>query len=210
MSRRCAAASALDLSRMKAIIEVNPVGHGLPHRGRGDAPAAQPASARPGPVLPRRSRHRGLHHRRHVCDAGERHQRGALRHHPRAGARPHRGAGRWAGDPHRRPRAQIRQWLRPHPADDRLRGHPWASSRKSSCGCTASPRPPPPPSRLPVRPTRRRRGHGDRDPAGRHSRRPDGTARRRADGRLHRLFESCTTSPPCRRCSSSSTAPRRG
>ena len=73
-----------------------PARHGLPHRGRRDARAAQRASARPGPVLPGRSRHRAVHHRRHVRDARLRHQRGALRHDPRERAGADGGAGRRA------------------------------------------------------------------------------------------------------------------
>ncbi len=86
-----------------------PAGHGLPGGGRGDPQAAQRASARPGPVFPGRSRHRGLHAGRHVRDPRLRHQCGALRHDPRKRHGPDRGAGRRAGDPHRRAGAQVRR-----------------------------------------------------------------------------------------------------
>ncbi len=97
--------------------------HGLPRGGRRDAGPAQRAPARPGPVLPGRSRHRALHHRRHVRDARLGHQRRALRHDPGERAGSDGGDGRWAADPHRRPRAQVGDRLRPDAAVHRLRGH---------------------------------------------------------------------------------------
>ena len=71
-------------------------------RARRLAQAAQRLPARPGAVLPRRSRRRGGHHRRHGRDARLRHQRRALRHHARERAEPHRRDGRRLGGQDRR------------------------------------------------------------------------------------------------------------
>ena len=182
-----------------------PARHGLPRRGRRHPRPAQRASARPGPVLPGRSRHRALHHRRHVRDARLRHQRGALRHHPRERAGPDRGAGRRPRDPHRRPRAQVRHRLRPDAPVHRLGRHarrhhrnPVAPARHPRGDVVRH---------LPVPHAARRGGDGDRHHADGHPGRAHGTAGRGADGGLHRLFEAGRPASRCPACSSSSTAP---
>ena len=178
----------LDLSRMTRIIDVSQPDMDCRVEAGVTRDQLNDASARPGAVLPGRSRHRAVHHRRHVRDARLRHQRGALRHDPRERAGPDRGAGRRPADPHRRARAQVRHRLRPDAAVHRLRGHagrhhrnPVAPARHPRGDVVRH---------LPVPHAARRGGDGDRHHADGHSGRAHGTAGRGADGRLHRLFEA--------------------
>ena len=180
-------------------------GHGLPGAGGRHASRAEPASARPGPVLPGRSRRRRLA-RRHVRDAGQRHQRGALRHHARKRAGPDRGAGRRACDPHWRAGAQIRDRLRPDAAVHRLGRHAGGGDRN-----------PAPPARhpggdgcrdLPVRQPGGRRGDGDRGACSPASRSRAWNCSTRSSWPPASPTRSWRGWRRCRRCSSSSTAPR--
>ena len=90
--------------------------------GRRHAQAAQQLSARPGPVLPDRSRRR-RDAGRHGLDPRQRHQRGALRHHARECAGPHHRHRRRPHHENRRARAQIGGGLRPDAAVRRIGGH---------------------------------------------------------------------------------------
>ena len=127
--------------------------HGLPRAGRRDPAAAERPFARPGPVFPGRPRQR-VHPRRHVRHPRQRHQRRPLRHHPGQRARPHRRARGRPGDPHRRPRPQGLDRLRPDPAADRLRGHARRHHRN-----------PAPPARHPGGAIRRRSASSTPSPA---------------------------------------------
>ena len=152
-----------------------------------DPQGAERTSARPGIVLPDRSRRRRFA-RRHGLDAGLRDQCGALRHHARQRAGAQSGArrrrdhhDRHAGEkisgrlrpdaPVRRRRRHARHHLRTHhqaaryPRDDRSR-------------------------RLFVRNRARRLPGHDPGHPDRHSARADRTAQRRAGPRLQFLFEA--------------------
>ena len=83
---------------------------------------AQRTSARPGIVLPDRSRRRRLA-RRHGLDAGVRHQRGALRHHARQRAGAESGARRRRDHHDRHAREKILGRLRPDASVRRRRRH---------------------------------------------------------------------------------------
>ncbi|CAA9284251.1 MAG: D-Lactate dehydrogenase, cytochrome c-dependent, partial [uncultured Acetobacteraceae bacterium] len=164
-----------------------PRGHGLPDRtGRHAAPAER-FPARPGPVLPGRSR-QPLHHRRHVRHACFRHQRRALRDHPGERAGPSGGARGRARDRDRRAGAEGRQRLRSDPADDRFRGH----ARRHHARQAAVARHPGSDvvRGVPVPGSQVGGGDGDRHVAIRHPRGPDGIAGRRHDGGLRPLFEA--------------------
>ena len=84
--------------------------------------AAERPPARHRPVLSDRPG-RGRLDRRHGGDAGERHQRGALRHHARERAGADRGHRRRPDREDRRAGAEVGGGLRPHAALRRLRGH---------------------------------------------------------------------------------------
>ena len=89
----------IDLSGMDAILEVNAADLDCRVRGGGDADAAQHAPARHRALLPDRPGG-GRLARRHGGDAGERDERGALRHHARGGAGADGGdrrRARWSG-----------------------------------------------------------------------------------------------------------------
>ena len=83
---------------------------------------AQRISARPGPVLPDRSRRRRLA-RRHGGDALLGHQRGALRHHEGQRAVAQSGDGERRADDHGAAGEEILRRLRPHAPDRRLGRH---------------------------------------------------------------------------------------
>ncbi len=97
-------------------------GSRLRDRARRHPQDAERASARPGPVLPDRSRRRCLA-RRHGGDPRLRHQCGALRHHARQRDGAEGRARQWRGHDHVDAGAQILVGLRPDPADGRLRRH---------------------------------------------------------------------------------------
>ena len=167
--------------------------------------AAQRASARPGPVLPDRSRRRRLA-RRHGGDARLRHQRGALRHDEgqRAGAQG--GAGERRGDHDGAPRQEVLGRLRPDAAVRRLGGHARRHHRDDAASCTASRR------RSPAASARSRRSRPPATPTIATIQSGIPVARIELLDALQvkavqRLFEAHA----CRRrrcCSSSSTAPR--
>ena len=163
------------------------------------------AAARPGPVLPDRSRRR-RHARRHGGDPRLRHQCGALRHHEGQCAGAQGGAGRRRGDHDRRGGPASRPPATTSPGCSSAPKARSASSPRSPCGCTASPnRSPPASARFPR--SRRACDAAIATIQIGHPGRPHRVARRAAGPRPSTPIRSSACRSR-RRCSSNSTAAR--
>ena len=148
---------------------------------------AERTSARPGTVLPDRSR-RGRFARRHDRDPRVRHQRGALRHHARQCAGAQGGARRRRDHHDGHAGKEILGRLRPDASVRRRRGHAWHHLRAHDQAARYSRDDRG--GRLFVRNRARRLPGDDSRHSNRHSRRAYRTAQCRAGARLQCLFQA--------------------